>query len=165
MKDAFDRLMYKPGLLLAALGASVAAEWIIVTPLGQDWIPGYAALVAEWVRVAAMWLFLCWSVAVQVRDGEEKMFGLWGVWFAGWALVVSYVARHHPCLPLHDLNRMLVPYGWWGTMGGPWTPGECYLALGILAVVLDVCSGMRGTKILLLFILGLLCRVADALDR
>jgi len=44
-------------------------------------------------------------------------------------------------------------------------PGECYLALGVLAVVLDVCSGMWGIKILGLIILGLVCRVVDVFDR
>jgi hypothetical protein len=159
----FDRLMRRPGLMLAALGLCVAAEWTAITPFGQSWCPGYAANVAEWLRVPAMFFFLSWSVAVCARDGENRMWGLWTVWMAGWGLFVGWIAWADPALIRSGLtlNQMLVPTNWWATMGASFSPGECYLALGVLAAVLDACSGLWVTKFLLVIPVGLISRLFD----
>jgi hypothetical protein len=163
-QDWFDGLMRRPRLLLAMLGLCTASEWIAVTPMGQGWIPGDAAWVAEWVRVLAMGMFVCWSVSVLFRDGPNRLLGLWAAWLAGWALVVGWVAWFDPALVRTGLafNQMLVPYGWWATMGAPFTPGECYVALAVLALVLDVCAGAPCAKFAVALFFGCLARIEEA---
>jgi len=162
----FDRLMRRPGLMLALVGLCTAAEWITLTPFGQSWCPGYAAKVAEWLHAPAMWLFLCWSIAVDRRYGGDRLLWLWVVWIGGWGLFVGWVAWCDPALIRSGLtfNQMLVPSNWWATMGAPYAPGECYVALGILALVLDICAGLPVMKFVLIVILANVMRVADAFD-
>jgi hypothetical protein len=165
-EEWFDRLMRRPGLMLALLGLCTASEWIALTPFGQSWCPGYAANVAEWLHAPAMWLFLCWSIAVYVHDGESRLGRLWMAWMGGWGLFVGWVAWSDPTLVRGGLamNQMLVPYGWWGTMGAPYSPGECYMALAILALVLDLCAGFLVMKFILIAILCYVARIIDAFD-
>ncbi|HEX4065910.1 MAG TPA: hypothetical protein VHZ09_07785 [Acidobacteriaceae bacterium] len=162
----FDRLMRRPGLMLALLGLCTAAEWVTLTPFGQSWCPGYAASVAEWLHAPAMWLFLCWSVAVELRHGGNRLCWLWAVWMGGWGLFVGRVAWSDPALIRGGLtfNQMLVPTNWWATMGAPYAPGECYLALGVLALVLDICAGFPVTKFVLVLILCYVLRAVEAFD-
>jgi hypothetical protein len=166
--NAFERWLLRPKVLLVVLGLCVAFEWTALTPLGRSWFPGHAGSVAVWVRFLAFGSFALWSLVNLEFAGAKRCVAQWAIWAAGWAAVVAWIVWRDHRFPFGRFyaNELLAPQNWWATLGLNFFPGECYFALGVLALVLDGCAGFPVVRktgmVIFVLILGVAAKIEDA---
>jgi hypothetical protein len=160
--NAFDRWFLRPKVLLVMIGLCVAFEWTTLTPLGKSWFPGCASVVAVWARFLALLYFVAWSLATFAFEGTKRLLAQWAVWAGGWSVVVAWIVWRDHRFPLGRFYfcQMVAPHNWWATLGLNYHPWECYVALGVLALVIDGCAGLPVTRktgwVVLIVVLGFL---------
>ena len=138
----------EPENLQRSLCIAMAAEWSSNMPLGRFFLDDYSLIAAEWFHAIAVGMFLLWSTALYKCSGPKKLLTQWARWIAGWAVVVAWTSWLNDAFNVHAFafQLMFVPDRWWGTMGLPFTGGDCGFAVIVLMFVGDWNQGFDCTR-------------------
>jgi hypothetical protein len=139
-----DVWFLEPGCLGIVFGFGVNCEWLAATSMISNWFGDPNRIIAEWLHVACMSLFVLWTVALYKCKGLKRLLLSWGIWAGIWGILVFTFNRIDPAFDTGNFAfwQLLIPYRWWATMGTHFLPLDRICVFCAIPFTVDLCEGL-----------------------